>query len=124
MYSAIYFRNKTSDDSHLNGTSLDGDQSFISASSSSPTDKDDSGSSSLAPTTSLRLLFKWYSLIAILSILVVSGILFAVCRLSLKAEAFRNSGLSSQQDSLLFPDSKGAGSATPISMDLDESNDL
>lgn len=125
MYSTVYFRNKTTADLPLNETSLDDvdASSFIADASSPSTDKDDSSGSSLAPTTSIRLLLKWYSLIAILSVLVVSGILFAVCRLSLKAEAFRNTGLSSHQDSLLFSDCK-ASSSVPIPIDLDESNDL
>ena len=42
------------------------------------------------------------AVIVILSVLVVAGIVFTVCRLLLKAEAHRKCGLGRHQDSLLY----------------------
>lgn len=80
------------------------------------------------PTTGAGFVFKWYAVIAILSVLVLTGIVFVVFRLSLKAEAFRKSGLDTHQDGLLFAvDGGGVGGEFCLPLDhrdVEDSNDL
>lgn len=76
-------------------------------------------------TADAGFVFKWYAIIAILSVLVLTGIVFAVFRLSLKAEAFRKSGLDTHQDGLLFAVDGGSEQfCLPMDRDVDDSNDL